>query len=108
MINRSIDMTGHRVKSWRVLCRTEPTEKMTGRDALWLCQCLKCGTTKVFRGRNLRKEEVATCDCFGPRKSVRMKYGCDYCLDVKTCTGKCKYADFFEKHGGFFEYAEKL
>lgn len=106
-------MTGQRFKSYLVIGRTERTDKQkTGRDSFWLCQCQRCGTMKVFRGRNLRSNEIATCKCCASEwrtgQEAKNKYGCGYCLDLKNCNGPCKYKDFFEKHGGFFEYENQL
>lgn len=110
---RAPDMTGQRFKSWLVIGRTERTEKQkSGRDSFWLCQCQKCGRSRVFRGRNLRKNEIASCKCCASTwrtgQEAKSKYGCGYCLDLKNCEGPCKYADFFEEYGGFFDNEEEL
>ena len=54
-----IDLTGHTYGRWSVLNEVTPT----GKNKLWLCQCV-CGTLKKVAGGSLRAGTSTSCGCF--------------------------------------------
>jgi len=59
-----IDLTGQRFNRLIVL---HDTEKKSGSNRIWLCQC-DCGRLTEVRGDNLRSDRIKSCGCF--RKEI--------------------------------------
>lgn len=121
-----IDISGETFNQIDVLSVNKP--RSGGSQGTYFnCRCRICGKTFVRRGYDIRAGRVWNCGCTKARTedprvprgvkrylsapaSVKARYGCEYCSDIKSCRGRlpCKYAEILDNYLCYEAYDEEV